>query len=85
VKVTDISYFIFRGRTGTTGWNVTYISNVTDGNAMQISTNGGTAWTNVLGTIDAHLHQYDGTDSLYYYACASDNSGNENVQMSVKT
>ncbi|MFH1801685.1 MAG: hypothetical protein ABH804_02530 [archaeon] len=37
-----------------------------------------TDWTNFSGTVDAHLHQYDGSDIFYYYTCANDNSGNEN-------
>ncbi|HII71160.1 TPA: hypothetical protein HA265_00205, partial [Candidatus Woesearchaeota archaeon] len=34
-------------------------------------------YNNFTGTVDAHLHQYDGS-TFYYYTCAKDNSGTQN-------
>jgi len=53
---------------------VYYISNVTATNAMQTSGNGGNAWSNFAGTADAHLHQFNGNDTFYYFVQACDNS-----------
>lgn len=77
VKVTSESSFIIRA-SGPYGWVVHYIKTKTRTNASRTTTGAGTSWTELNGTFDAHLHQYDGTDQLFYYACASDNSGNEN-------
>ncbi|MFA5070922.1 MAG: hypothetical protein WC511_00960 [Candidatus Pacearchaeota archaeon] len=77
IYVTETSYFILRGRDGVNAWNVYYISNISRTDTVQEDTNGGfgVTWTNLAGTIDAHLHQYDGeTDSLWYYACANNSS-----------
>jgi hypothetical protein len=81
IYVTETSYFLLRGRDGVNAWNVYYISNISRTDTIQEDTNGGAGvtWTNLAGTIDAHLHQYDGeTDSLWYYACANDTLGNQN-------
>jgi hypothetical protein len=78
-KVTPISYFLLRGRLGVNSWNVYYITNVSRNDAIQFTTNGGVAWSNLSGTVDAHLHQYDGSETFRYYACANssgDGSGN---------
>jgi hypothetical protein len=71
IDVTQTSYFLVNGRTGS---NVQYwyISNTTRNNANKISGNGGTTWTNGAYTVDAHIHQYDGTDTYSFYACAGD-------------
>ena len=36
-----------------------------------------TNWNNFIGTVDAHLHQYD-NDAFHYYVCAKDTSNNNN-------
>jgi hypothetical protein len=79
VFVTGTSYFLARGQSGVGDrWNVYYISDVTRTNTIQNTTNSGTTWANISGTVDAHLHQYNGTESLWYYVCANDSSQNEN-------
>ncbi|MCL5018442.1 MAG: hypothetical protein M1416_01595, partial [Candidatus Pacearchaeota archaeon] len=73
VYVTNTSYFLLRGRTSaTSAWNVSYISSISRTDTIQQDTNGGAGitWANFSGTVDAHLHQYDGTDRFWYYACA---------------
>jgi hypothetical protein len=72
VMATPTSYFLLRGNTS--AWNAYYIAN--DTNSAQTTIDNGTTWLNMTGTIDAHLHQYDGTDSLWYYAYACDTSEN---------
>ncbi|VVB66897.1 Concanavalin A-like lectin/glucanases superfamily protein [Candidatus Norongarragalina meridionalis] len=73
VGVTPTSYFATRGGYD---WNTTYIP--TDTSSARYSANNGGNWSPIIGTLDAHLHQYDGTDTLYYYVCAKDVPGNEN-------
>jgi parallel beta-helix repeat protein len=75
VKVTSTSYFILRPAQGS-AWSAYYIPNVTRASAMQTSNTNGNSWSNLAGTVDAHLHQYDGTDRLWYYACANDTLNN---------
>lgn len=70
IKVTSTSYFAIRGQ-NSGAYNVAYISNISRSDTIRQSTNGGTSWTDFAGTIDAHLHQFSGNDSLYYYACAN--------------
>lgn len=78
VKVTATSYFLFRTTgTGSNGWNAYYISNISRADTMRTSTNNGAVWSNLAGTLDSHLHQFDGTDTFRYYACASDVNGNQ--------
>ncbi|MCK9595875.1 hypothetical protein M0R19_01680 [Candidatus Pacearchaeota archaeon] len=80
VYVTNTSYFLLRGRNGINSWNVYYISNISRPDSIQEDTNGGvgTNWVNFSGTVDSHLHQYDGTEKIWYYACANDSLGNQN-------
>ncbi|MFC1733143.1 Ig-like domain-containing protein, partial [candidate division KSB1 bacterium] len=78
VKVTPVSYFILRGEQSTDAWRTYYTTNVSRPDTIQTSTNRGTAWANLAGTIDAHLHQYSGSEYFRYYACANDTSNNWN-------
>lgn len=71
VKVTPTSYFIFVPVTTAAIWDAWYISNVSRVDATQITTDLGTTWLNLSGTLDSHLHQYQGNESLYYYVCAN--------------
>ncbi len=77
VKVTPTSYFLLRKGIGPGLWYIYYINNETRTTAAQTSRNNGAGWTNQIYTFDAHLHQYSGTDTFYYYACASDMLGNQ--------
>jgi hypothetical protein len=77
VKVTSTSYFVLRGIAGT-NWDVYYISDVSRPDTIQTSSDAGAAWSDFSGTVDSHLNQYDGTDALYYYACANDTLWNAN-------
>ena len=78
IKVSSTSYFVLRGNTGT-NWVVYYISNVSDVNAIQTSGNGGNSWSNFVGTADAHIHQYDGTDTFRYFLEACSNATPTNI------
>jgi parallel beta-helix repeat protein len=78
VIVTPTSYFLLRGVAGINAWNVYYIANITRADTIQASANAGVAWSNFAGTVDAHIHQYDGTEAFHYYACANDTLGNGN-------
>jgi len=78
VHVTNTSYFLLRGRQGTNAWNISYITNISRTDTIQTSTNTGNSWSNFAGTMDAHLHQYDGSDTFYYYVCANDTLLNSN-------
>jgi len=79
VSITSRSYFMLRGTTSSTNnWNISYIPNISRINAIQITTNSGNAWSNFSGTVDAHLHQYEGTDRFCYYACANDTIDQQN-------
>jgi hypothetical protein len=79
VKVTPTSYFLIRG-VGGGGNNINYYSvpNITRLGAMRTTTNNGALWTNQTYTVDAHLHQYSGVESFYYYVCANDTLNNAN-------
>jgi len=78
IKITPTSYFLFRGNIGTDTWKVWYITNISRVDTVQISTNGGTSWSNFAGTVDMHLHQYYGNDKFWYYACANATDGTTN-------
>ncbi|MHA1279329.1 MAG: DUF2341 domain-containing protein [Candidatus Helarchaeota archaeon] len=71
VYVTNTSYILLRDSASPGGWNISYITNVSRTDTIQVSSNNGIAYTNFSGTIDGHIHQFDGT-SLWYYACAND-------------
>lgn len=77
VKITPISYFIYRPTTGSGVWRVYYITNVTRTNAT-MSRTFPAAFTTLSGTVDSHLHQYDGTEQVCYYACANNTGGVSN-------
>ena len=78
VEVTSTSYFVLRPASGGGAWAVYYIPNVSRTSAIQSSSDNGSSWSNFAGTVDSHLHQYDGTNTVWYYACANDTLGNNN-------
>jgi hypothetical protein len=65
ISVTSTSYFLLRGANN--GWRYYYIANTSRANAYQTSSNNGASWTPQTFTIDAHIHQFTGNDSLNYY------------------
>lgn len=71
VVITTTSYILFRGNTGTT-WTYSYIPNIAQPDVTQISSAAGLTWTNLSGTFDLHIHQYDGNDTLNYFVQACD-------------
>lgn len=71
VQVTPTSYFLLRGNSST--WHAYYISN--DTGSAETTTDNGTTWIPLSGTIDSHLHQYYGTDTLAYYTSACNGLG----------
>jgi len=76
VLVTNISNFLFRSRPGVNAWNVYYIPNGSRAGATELSINAGLTWTEQTFTIDAHLHQFDGTETVNYFISICDNLGN---------
>lgn len=70
VGVTNKMYFLLRGGSS---WNYFNIAN--DTGKMQTTSNGGNTWSALAGTFDSHLHQFDNTSSLMYWACANDTVG----------
>jgi len=78
VKVTEKSYFMIRGTNAVNPIEYYYLPNLTRNGAIKTTVNNGIAWTNQTYTINAHLHQYNGADSFWYYACANDTTNNQN-------
>ena len=78
VNVTPTSYILMRGASGGGGWLFWHISNQSRVGATKTSGNTGNTWTSQTYTVDAHLHQYDGSEAFRYYACANDTLGNQN-------
>lgn len=70
-------YFLLRGRF-LNGWNIKYISNVSRTDTIQTTQNSGTSWSNLSGTVDAHMHQYDGSEYFRYFACANSTENSQN-------
>jgi len=75
VKVTPTSYFLLRGA-GTSAFFT--ISNGSRTDAFKTTSNNGNTWASQTYTVDAHLHQFSNTSSLYYYACGNDTNENQN-------
>ena len=78
VKVTPTSWFISRGNTGGGNTVNVYSINVESRTgATKTSTNSGGSWSDQVYTIDTHLHQYNGSETFYYYVCANDTDNQE--------
>ena len=71
VLVTPTSYFIMQGTNGAGTTNAYSVANFTRTGATRTSTNGGTSWSNQTYSLDAHLHQFNGTATLYYSVYAN--------------
>ena len=72
VGVTSTSYIFVEGRGGLNAWTYSYLPiSVRTGNS-QVSTNNGVSYSTIAGTIDAHAHQFNGTEKIYYYADVCD-------------
>lgn len=69
VKVTSTSQILIRGSGGL--WNIYYVNQSVRANQVQTSTNTGAAYTSQTWTTDGHIHQFDNTSQLFYYACGS--------------
>jgi hypothetical protein len=79
IKVTSKSYFLLHEMVlSGSGWNIYYIADISRPSAAQTSVTDGISWSDLSGTVDAHLHQYDGTDTFYYYVCGNDTFNNMN-------
>jgi hypothetical protein len=70
VVVSPKSYFLVRGATGTS-INVYYVANFTRTGAIRTTANNGNSWTNQTYTVDAHLHQFNGSGALHYQVFAN--------------
>lgn len=70
VGITPTSYFLIRG-VGTGTESVYYVPNTTRVGATKTTANNGNAWANQTYTIDAHLHQFTNSTTIYYQAFAN--------------
>lgn len=74
VSITPTSYFLVRGdNTGTV--NAYTIATTSRINATRTSINNGNTWSAQTYTLDAHLHQFNGSNIFIYAACGSNTSG----------
>jgi hypothetical protein len=76
VKVTSTSYFAVRGKA--TAISVWGVPETTEADTMRISSSNGNTWASQSGTADAHLHQFNGSSTFFYYLCANDTFGSQN-------
>jgi hypothetical protein len=74
VGVTTVGYFIAQGTNAGT-WAWWSIPDIARADTTQTTVNGGVAWSNFAGTIDAHLHQYTGAELFNYYKTELNQSG----------
>lgn len=70
VKVTPISYLIIKS--SAVFWHYGTVAEIARTGATQTTVTNGNSWSNFAGTLDAHLHQFDGNDTLNYFAEACD-------------
>lgn len=75
VAVTSRSYFIVRYPVAGSTLNAWYVNLISRIGAAKTTTDGGLTWANLAGTLDAHLHQFNGNTSLTYYVCANSTIG----------
>jgi hypothetical protein len=75
VSVSNISYIILRSQSN---WDIYYVSNVSRTGQMKKSSNQGNSYSNIVGTTDLHIHQYEGDEVFRYYSCVNDTLGAEN-------
>lgn len=79
VVVTSTSYFLLHSNNNAANeWDFYYIVNESRSGDLQKSVNKGLVWTEVTGTPDFHVHQYNSTEIFYYYVCANDTLSNSN-------
>jgi hypothetical protein len=82
IYITSQSYFAFETDSSpSNGWDINYVTNISRTDAVQTSIDYGATWLNFTGTLDAHLHQFSGSDMLYYYVCANDTLDNKNCSV----
>jgi hypothetical protein len=80
VQVTPTSYLVLdKSGGGGIPWNFYEVPVGSRATTSQTSGNNGATWASQTYTFDAHFHQYQGTDTFYYYAYANDTSGNNNI------
>lgn len=77
VKVTSNGYFRIKPLAGTTFYYY-YINDTAYPSACQLTNNNGNTWTNLAGTLDNHLHQFEANNTFMYYVCAYNNNGDYN-------
>ena len=70
VRVSPTSQFIFKS-TSIDGWLIHYINDTIRANNSRSTNNNGNTWAQLVGTIDAHLHQFNTSDYLTYQACGT--------------
>lgn len=73
IDLTSTSYFVLRGNTG--GWNARYITDVARLGSAQTTVNTGTSWSNLAGSLDIHVHQFNGTETFYYFGLGKNSTG----------
>ncbi|RLE37475.1 hypothetical protein DRJ17_06520 [Candidatus Woesearchaeota archaeon] len=76
--VTDNMSFLVRGPV-VGQWNISFINNISRIGANQNSTDAGNSWVNLSGTYDAHVHQFNGNETFWYYSCGNLSAPNEDT------
>lgn len=71
VKVSPTSYILIRGAAAAANSHAWYINETSRAGATLTSADSGAVWTNQTFTADLHLHQFDGTTTIYYQEFAN--------------
>lgn len=77
VVVTNKSFFVL-SPTNSNNWDFHYVADKSRATAFENSNNLGGSWTEISGTLDAHLHQFTDNDTFNYQVCANDTASQEN-------
>lgn len=79
VKFTSLAYFVFTAGASVDSWYVYYLANQTDINTTMYSNNNGASYIDVVGTFDAHIHQFSNSDKICYRGQYNDSLGEINT------
>jgi len=77
VGITNTSYFIIEGEGGLNTPTIYYLNNDSGLGNTELSTDNGVSYSQFSGTVDLHIHQYDGTETFSYYVCANETFNGE--------
>jgi hypothetical protein len=76
VAVTNTSYFILEPESG--NWSVSSLRWMSKPDTVQYSSNQGLTWVNKSFSLNTHLHQYSGSETLWYRSYIKNNVGGSN-------